>query len=151
LAGRYLKQSTRDLSLSIKAPLMRLTLNLNLSPMKVASAFFEKNSTHRRSITEKAKLVLEKPARKTLFIFLPITNVCVYVHVIHLALFVSRLALYVYEYLLHVGAQKAAQTFLSEVSVKCVNYLFINENYSRIRRFTNFYMNIYYCCLSAID
>ena len=27
-----------------------------------------------------------------------------------------RLALYVYEYLLHVGAQKAAQTFLSEVS-----------------------------------
>ena len=29
--------------------------------------------------------------------------------------FPSRLALYVYEYLLHVGAQKAAQTFLSEV------------------------------------
>ena len=29
----------------------------------------------------------------------------------------SRLALYVYEYLLHVGAQKAAQTFLSEVSL----------------------------------
>ena len=28
----------------------------------------------------------------------------------------SRLALYVYEYLLHVGAQKSAQTFLSEVS-----------------------------------
>lgn len=27
-----------------------------------------------------------------------------------------RLALYVYEYLLHVGAQKSAQTFLSEVS-----------------------------------
>lgn len=26
-----------------------------------------------------------------------------------------RLALYVYEYLLHVGAQKAAQTFLSEI------------------------------------
>ncbi|KAH0505688.1 Single-stranded DNA-binding protein 2 [Microtus ochrogaster] len=26
----------------------------------------------------------------------------------------SRLALYVYEYLLHVGAQKSAQTFLSE-------------------------------------
>lgn len=26
-----------------------------------------------------------------------------------------RLALYVYEYLLHVGAQKSAQTFLSEV------------------------------------
>lgn len=31
-----------------------------------------------------------------------------------------RLALYVYEYLLHVGAQKSAQTFLSEVSVGCV-------------------------------
>lgn len=30
-------------------------------------------------------------------------------------LFSSRLALYVYEYLLHVGAQKSAQTFLSEV------------------------------------
>lgn len=29
-----------------------------------------------------------------------------------------RLALYVYEYLLHVGAQKSAQTFLSEVG-KC--------------------------------
>ena len=28
----------------------------------------------------------------------------------------SRLALYVYEYLLHVGAQKAAQTFLNEVN-----------------------------------
>ena len=28
-----------------------------------------------------------------------------------------RLALYVYEYLLHVGAQKSAQTFLSEVSI----------------------------------
>lgn len=28
-----------------------------------------------------------------------------------------RLALYVYEYLLHIGAQKAAQTFLNEVSV----------------------------------
>ncbi|KPP56541.1 hypothetical protein Z043_125831 [Scleropages formosus] len=27
----------------------------------------------------------------------------------------SRLALYVYEYLLHVGAQKSAQTFLSEI------------------------------------
>ena len=31
-----------------------------------------------------------------------------------------RLALYVYEYLLHVGAQKAAQTFLSEVSIKII-------------------------------
>lgn len=30
-----------------------------------------------------------------------------------------RLALYVYEYLLHVGAQKSAQTFLSEVSQPC--------------------------------
>lgn len=29
---------------------------------------------------------------------------------------IFRLALYVYEYLLHIGAQKAAQTFLSEVS-----------------------------------
>ena len=28
-----------------------------------------------------------------------------------------RLALYVYEYLLHVGAQKAAQTFLNEVKI----------------------------------
>lgn len=28
----------------------------------------------------------------------------------------EKLALYVYEYLLHVGAQKSAQTFLSEVS-----------------------------------
>uniref|UniRef100_A0A3Q3DI98 Uncharacterized protein n=1 Tax=Hippocampus comes TaxID=109280 RepID=A0A3Q3DI98_HIPCM len=27
----------------------------------------------------------------------------------------EKLALYVYEYLLHVGAQKSAQTFLSEV------------------------------------
>lgn len=34
------------------------------------------------------------------------------------SLFVCRLALYVYEYLLHVGAQKSAQTFLSEVSHK---------------------------------
>uniref|UniRef100_A0A8C5B1Y6 Single stranded DNA binding protein 2a n=1 Tax=Gadus morhua TaxID=8049 RepID=A0A8C5B1Y6_GADMO len=32
-----------------------------------------------------------------------------------LLLFVCRLALYVYEYLLHVGAQKSAQTFLSEI------------------------------------
>lgn len=31
-----------------------------------------------------------------------------------------RLALYVYEYLLHVGAQKSAQTFLSEVSISLV-------------------------------
>jgi len=27
----------------------------------------------------------------------------------------EKLALYVYEYLLHVGAQKAAQTFLTEI------------------------------------
>ena len=27
----------------------------------------------------------------------------------------EKLALYVYEYLLHVGAQKSAQTFLSEI------------------------------------
>lgn len=33
-------------------------------------------------------------------------------------IFMHRLALYVYEYLLHVGAQKSAQTFLSEVSPK---------------------------------
>lgn len=33
-----------------------------------------------------------------------------------------RLALYVYEYLLHIGAQKAAQTFLNEVSTI---YLFV--------------------------
>ena len=31
---------------------------------------------------------------------------------------ISRLALYVYEYLLHSGAQKSAQTFLSEVCVE---------------------------------
>lgn len=37
-----------------------------------------------------------------------------------------RLALYVYEYLLHVGAQKAAQTFLSEVSLyQCLSLLSI--------------------------
>lgn len=35
---------------------------------------------------------------------------------LHQNFFKNRLALYVYEYLLHVGAQKAAQTFLSEVS-----------------------------------
>lgn len=33
----------------------------------------------------------------------------------------EKLALYVYEYLLHVGAQKAAQTFLSEVSTSMKN------------------------------
>lgn len=37
--------------------------------------------------------------------------------ILNFALFLpfSRLALYVYEYLLHIGAQKAAQTFLSEI------------------------------------
>ncbi len=34
-----------------------------------------------------------------------------------------RLALYVYEYLLHVGAQKAAQTFLTEVSTQNVPFI----------------------------
>lgn len=34
---------------------------------------------------------------------------------VSLSLCLCRLALYVYEYLLHVGAQKSAQTFLSEV------------------------------------
>ena len=36
--------------------------------------------------------------------------------------FSFRLALYVYEYLLHVGAQKSAQTFLSEVSILEVSF-----------------------------
>lgn len=40
-----------------------------------------------------------------IFIFCPAVVLCL-----------CRLALYVYEYLLHVGAQKSAQTFLSEVS-----------------------------------
>lgn len=46
-----------------------------------------------------------------------------------------RLALYVYEYLLHVGAQKSAQTFLSEVSffyfwgpASEINYLVWNKS-----------------------
>ena len=34
-----------------------------------------------------------------------------------------RLALYVYEYLLHVGAQKAAQTFLSEVNIFYITHI----------------------------
>ncbi|XP_072372301.1 single-stranded DNA-binding protein 2 isoform X3 [Scyliorhinus torazame] len=37
-------------------------------------------------------------------------------HFLHFCQQQTRLALYVYEYLLHVGAQKSAQTFLSEVS-----------------------------------
>lgn len=40
-----------------------------------------------------------------------------------------RLALYVYEYLLHIGAQKSAQTFLSEVCGTC------GESSSTLRRF----------------
>lgn len=42
---------------------------------------------------------------------------------VSLSLCLCRLALYVYEYLLHVGAQKSAQTFLSEVrrSSLCVS------------------------------
>lgn len=43
-----------------------------------------------------------------------------------LRLYLFRLALYVYEYLLHVGAQKSAQTFLSEVrmnaSIASISY-----------------------------
>lgn len=42
-------------------------------------------------------------------------------------IFLCRLALYVYEYLLHVGAQKSAQTFLSEVSrAACVSALSVS-------------------------
>lgn len=49
-----------------------------------------------------------------------------------------RLALYVYEYLLHIGAQKSAQTFLSEVCGKCSTilkcpFLYLN---------TAFYVNV---------
>lgn len=46
--------------------------------------------------------------------------------------FLHRLALYVYEYLLHVGAQKAAQTFLSEVImrynfvVSCISHMLLS-------------------------
>ena len=35
----------------------------------------------------------------------------------------EKLALYVYEYLLHVGAQKAAQTFLSEIRWEKISLL----------------------------
>lgn len=49
----------------------------------------------------------------------------------------SRLALYVYEYLLHVGAQKSAQTFLSEVrcsfsltSCVCDSALLYNQGWN---------------------
>ncbi len=39
-----------------------------------------------------------------------------------------RLALYVYEYLLHAGAQKAAQTFLNEVSLDLIKmYMILNS------------------------
>ena len=53
--------------------------------------------------------------------------------------FCFRLALYVYEYLLHVGAQKAAQTFLNEVRsgidtwkiIKSSSHIFIDvQSYS---------------------
>lgn len=40
----------------------------------------------------------------------------------------EKLALYVYEYLLHVGAQKAAQTFLSEVSFSFASCFFLISN-----------------------
>lgn len=54
----------------------------------------------------------------------------------HLFLFSSvfafslcRLALYVYEYLLHVGAQKSAQTFLSEVrAASCLVWIYGNPS-----------------------
>ena len=48
----------------------------------------------------------------------PVGNVFQLVCDVYLTTFslFRRLALYVYEYLLHIGAQKAAQTFLTEVS-----------------------------------
>lgn len=53
---------------------------------------------------------------------------------IKIVLVYSRLALYVYEYLLHVGAQKAAQTFLSEVP---------NQKYLRLPALTYYSFNYY--------
>ena len=50
------------------------------------------------------------PRRRRTFVLRP----CLRLRLI--SCFRCRLALYVYEYLLHVGAQKSAQTFLSEVS-----------------------------------
>lgn len=47
---------------------------------------------------------LENLYHEFMFMFIISSSVCP-----------CRLALYVYEYLLHVGAQKSAQTFLSEV------------------------------------
>jgi len=41
----------------------------------------------------------------------------------------EKLALYVYEYLLHVGAQKSAQTFLSEKSILNINHVGIFLDY----------------------
>ena len=41
-----------------------------------------------------------------------------------------RLALYVYEYLLHVGAQKAAQTFLNEVNITLI--IICSGSYSQL-------------------
>jgi hypothetical protein len=80
-----------------------------------------KNSSHCRSITQKAGTGSRMCVTFSPIPFLRATNrnysalcdsrgPCI--------VFFSRLALYVYEYLLHVGAQKAAQTFLSEVSVR---------------------------------
>lgn len=48
----------------------------------------------------------------------------------------EKLALYVYEYLLHVGAQKAAQTFLTEVSsfhwfVICTHHI-VSHSYNHL-------------------
>ena len=51
--------------------------------------------------------------------------------------FFYRLALYVYEYLLHVGAQKAAQTFLNEVSY--ILLIFFREN-KFVTKLINFYI-----------
>ena len=37
---------------------------------------------------------------------------------------VFRLAVYVYEYLIHVGAAKSAQTFIQEVSLRLFSHIF---------------------------
>ena len=57
--------------------------------------------------------------------------------------FFCRLALYVYEYLLHVGAQKAAQTFLSEVSVFWKDFGIFHKNGKYKIPYT--YRNIHSC------
>ncbi len=66
-----------------------------------------------------------------------------------------RLALYVYEYLLHVGAQKAAQTFLSEVKSFSITLdsIFILISYSVV--FLSFIYGkrntlIYFCALNVL-